>query len=168
MKRPAPDELPVSIDFYYLVGRVTVISSMLEKSTYWLLVYLKHYVNRDDLGGWEYEEDKTSKWWQKAKAIRSLMARRGWTQDEVAFVSEWLDEVQAFREVRNDLAHSYWLSSDTTEEHSKYTLDARDWKFEDGPVTLHDLRQRVATGEGVIYKKQQVADLAIASMFGPS
>lgn len=165
MRRPPPEELPVSIDFYYLVGRITVISSLLEKSTFWLLEYLRHNHITPDLDGWEYEEKKTRRFADKARAIRSLTGRRGWMTPEREFVSEWLDAVESFREVRNDLAHSYWLHTTDSEEHTKYTLDEREWRFEDGPVTLHQLREHVTRGESVMHQKDYVADLALAYLW---
>ncbi|WP_235559418.1 hypothetical protein, partial [Microbacterium sp. Leaf351] len=71
---------------------------------------------------------------KKVKAITSLMLRRGWASEERAFAIEWLEDVASFREIRHDLVHSHWLYFG--EDHSKYTLEARDWKFEDGPIEL--------------------------------
>ncbi len=165
MPEQSNSELPVSIDFYYCIGKIAVISSALEKSVWWLLEYLKHYHHQPDLDGWEYDPAKTGRFDKKTRAIRSLMRRRGWADAEQEFVAEWLTGVAAFREVRHDMVHSHWLF--WGEEHSKYTLDARDWKFEDGPVALESMRARVAEGEEVLRVKNQVADLAISYLSSP-
>lgn len=156
-------ELPVSIDFYFCIGKIAVTSSALEKSVWWFLHYLRHYHYQPDLDGWEYSDEKTRYFDKKLKAIRSLMQRRGWATEEQEFVSQWLDTVASFREIRHDLVHSHWLYFG--EDHSKYTLEARDWKFEDGPVELAALRARVVDGERILGVKGQVADLAIAYLW---
>lgn len=160
---PNQSELPISIDFYYCIGKIAVTSSALEKSVWWFLHYLRHYHHQPDLNGWEYLEEKTAFFDKKVKAIRSLMERRGWTTEEQEFASEWLDDVASFREIRHDLVHSHWMHFG--EDHSKYTLDARDWKFVDGPVELAALRARVVEGERILHRKGQVADLAIAYLW---
>lgn len=157
------NELPVSIDFYYLIGKIAVISSTLEKSVWWLLHYLQHYHFQPDLDGWEYEPKKTTSFDKKSKSIRSLTRRRGWSPQEQEFVEEWLSAVAAFREIRHDVVHSFWMNHG--EDHSKYTLDARDWKFDDGPVALDSLRVKAAEGEHTLRIKCQVADLALAYLF---
>ncbi len=165
---PTASELPVSIDFYYCVGKIAVISSSLEKSVWWLLHYVRHYHYQPDLSGWEYDHERTKYFDKKVKAIRSLTSRRGWSVEEQDGVRDWLAQVAAYREVRHDLVHSYWLSFG--EDHSKYTLEARDWKFEDGPVALAALREKVAEGERVISRKNEIADVALRYLWsrGPA
>ena len=159
--------LPVSIDFYYLIGRVTVISSTLESSVWWFLNYLRHYHHQPDLDGWEYEDEKTRRFSEKVRAIRSLLRRRDWAPEETEFAEEWLVAVGDFREIRNDLAHSYWLGTEDNEAHSKYTLDERERRFGDGQIAIRQLRERVELGEDIFRRKNQVAELAIAHLWSP-